>query len=82
MDRAAKISFATQAYDEQDKVISMANNLSCLLVFGIEDRGSIDVQWVDKSCKVSYQLPTQNKELAYERQVAMCMRAGTVVGAR
>ncbi|MFA8394297.1 hypothetical protein ACEPUD_29825 [Burkholderia ubonensis] len=51
-------------------------------MFGIEDKGSIDVQRGDNSCKVSYQLPTQNKELAYERQVAMCMRAGTAVGVR
>ncbi|AOI72397.1 FimD/PapC C-terminal domain-containing protein [Burkholderia ubonensis] len=82
MDRAAKISFATQAYDEQDEVISMANKLSCLLVFGIEDKGSIDVRWGDKSCKVSYQFPTQNKELAYERQAVSCTHARMVVGAR
>ncbi|AOI72399.1 hypothetical protein WI29_28820 [Burkholderia ubonensis] len=50
MGRAAKISFATQAYDEQDKVISMANKLSCPLVFGIEHLGHIDVRWGDGAC--------------------------------
>ncbi|KVA06390.1 FimD/PapC C-terminal domain-containing protein [Burkholderia ubonensis] len=82
MDRAAKISFATQAYDEQDEVISMANKLSCLLVFGIEDKGSIDVRWGDKQCTVGYALKAQNKELADERQAVSCTHARTVVGAR
>ncbi|KVZ49571.1 hypothetical protein WL18_05300 [Burkholderia ubonensis] len=82
MDRAAKISFATQAYDEQDKVISMANNLSCLLVFGIEDKGSIDVRWGDKQCTIGYALKPQNKELAYERMAASCTRLSTATGVK
>jgi len=50
--------------------------------FGIDDQRSIDVQWGNNSCKVSYQLPALNKELAYERPAAMCVGAGTVVGAQ
>ncbi|MGC2943932.1 hypothetical protein [Burkholderia ambifaria] len=50
--------------------------------FGIDDQRGIDVQWGNNSCKVSYQLPTLNKELAYERRAAMCVGAGTVVGAQ
>ncbi|WP_157381701.1 FimD/PapC C-terminal domain-containing protein, partial [Burkholderia ubonensis] len=70
------------AYDEQDEVISMANKLSCLLVFGIEDKGSIDVQWGDKQCTIGYALKPQNKELTYERQAASCVRSAMVTSVR
>ncbi|PAK12445.1 FimD/PapC C-terminal domain-containing protein [Burkholderia ubonensis] len=60
----------------------MVDNQSRLLVFGIEDKGSIDVRWGDKQCTIGYAPKPQNNALAYERQVAMCMRAGTVVGAK
>ncbi|AOJ64961.1 hypothetical protein WJ32_20680 [Burkholderia ubonensis] len=79
MDRAAKISFATQAYDEDDKVISMTNNLSCLLVFGIEDKDGIDVRWGDRQCTIGYALKAQNKELAYERVETQCS-VGKIAG--
>lgn len=81
-DEGGKVPFGAQAYDAKGKLLGMVDNQSRLLVFGIEDKGSIDVQWGNNSCKVSYQLPTLNKELAYERRAAMCMRAGTVVGAQ
>ncbi len=80
-DAGGKLPFGAQAYDAKGKLLGMVDNQSRLLVFGIEDKGSIDVSWGENSCKVSYQLPTRNKELAYERQVATCTRAGTVVGA-
>ncbi|MBR8128937.1 fimbria/pilus outer membrane usher protein [Burkholderia ambifaria] len=81
-DAGGKVPFGAQAYDAKGKLLGMVDNQSRLLVFGIEDQGSIDVQWGDNSCKVSYQLPTLNKELAYERRAAMCVGAGTVVGAK
>ncbi|AYZ63504.1 hypothetical protein EGY31_09960 [Burkholderia multivorans] len=51
-------------------------------MFGIEDKGSIDVRWGDKQCTIGYALKAQNKELAYERQTVSCTHARTVVGAR
>ncbi|PAJ79655.1 hypothetical protein CJO71_17910, partial [Burkholderia ubonensis] len=77
-----KVPFGAQAYDAKGKLLGMVDNQSRLLVFGIEDKGSIDVRWGDKQCTIGYALKPQNNALAYERQAAMCMRAGTVVGAR
>ncbi|PAJ93740.1 fimbria/pilus outer membrane usher protein, partial [Burkholderia ubonensis] len=81
-DEGGKVPFGAQAYDAKGKLLGMVDNQSRLLVFGIEDKGSIDVRWGDKQCTIGYALKPQNNALAYERQAAMCMRAGTVVGAR
>ncbi|MEN2469121.1 fimbria/pilus outer membrane usher protein [Burkholderia sp. GS2Y] len=71
-DRAGKIPFGAQAYDENGKVVGMVDNQSRLLVFGIKDQGSIDVRWGDGGCKVNYRLQPQNKALTYERQSVRC----------
>ncbi|VWB11811.1 fimbrial usher protein [Burkholderia lata] len=76
-DEGAKVPFGAQAYDAKGKLLGMVDNQSRLLVFGIEDKGSIDVRWGDKQCTIGYALPLKNKELAYERQPASCMRGDT-----
>ncbi|AOK18625.1 usher CupC3 [Burkholderia cepacia] len=75
-----KVPFGAQAYDAKGKLLGMVDNQSRLLVFGIEDKGSIDVRWGDKQCTIGYALKPQNKELAYERVAASCTRASTVAG--
>ncbi|KVU54030.1 usher CupC3 [Burkholderia ubonensis] len=79
-DEGGKVPFGAQAYDAKGKMLGMVDNQSRLLVFGIEDKGSIDVRWGDKQCTIGYALKPQNKELAYERVAANCMRASTVIG--
>ncbi|KVO42726.1 usher CupC3 [Burkholderia ubonensis] len=79
-DEGGKVPFGAQAYDAKGKLLGMVDNQSRLLVFGIEDTGSIDVRWGDKQCTIGYALKPQNKELAYERVAANCMRASTVIG--
>ncbi|KVN96217.1 hypothetical protein WJ85_23235 [Burkholderia ubonensis] len=60
----------------------MLGNPSRLLVFGIEDQGSIDVRWGDKQCTIGYALKPQNKELAYERMAASCTRLSTATSVK
>ncbi|MCY1562226.1 hypothetical protein D9M68_995850 [compost metagenome] len=50
----------------------MVDNLSRLLVFGVPDKGRVEVRWEGNSCAVNYNLPPVNKELSYERYQAMC----------
>lgn len=40
MDSGGKIPFGAQAYDKEERVVGMVDNLSRLLVFGIEDQGA------------------------------------------
>ncbi|PAK12443.1 hypothetical protein [Burkholderia ubonensis] len=63
-------------------MLGVVDNQSCLLVFGVEDPGGIDVRWGDRSCTIGYAPKPQNNALAYERQSAMCMRAGTMTGVK
>ncbi|MDF5980408.1 FimD/PapC C-terminal domain-containing protein [Pseudomonas aeruginosa] len=53
----------------------MVDNLSRLLVFGIEDQGRLSIRWSDGSCSVDYQLPPRNKDLTYERVALSCRRS-------
>ena len=41
MDSGGKIPFGAQAYDKEERVVGMVDNLSRLLVFGIEDQGRL-----------------------------------------
>ncbi|MFZ6048251.1 fimbria/pilus outer membrane usher protein [Pseudomonas sp. CR3202] len=72
-----EIPFGAQAHDEQDKVLGMVDNLSRLLVFGIEDQGRLLIRWSDGACTIDYRLPPANKELAYERVAASCRPSST-----
>ncbi|MDN7857546.1 fimbria/pilus outer membrane usher protein [Burkholderia cepacia] len=81
-DEGGKVPFGAQAYDAKGKLLGMVDNQSRLLVFGVADQGSIDVSWGDKQCTIGYALKPQNKELAYERQAASCVRAGTVTSVK
>ncbi|WP_157648990.1 FimD/PapC C-terminal domain-containing protein [Burkholderia ubonensis] len=67
---------------DQGKLYGMLGNPSRLLVFGIEDQGSIDVRWGDKQCTIGYALKPQNKELAYERMAASCTRLSTATSVK
>ena len=51
----------------------MVDNLSRLLVFGIQDQGRLSIRWSGGSCSANYQLPPKNKELAYERVELPCI---------
>ncbi|MDF5807265.1 FimD/PapC C-terminal domain-containing protein [Pseudomonas aeruginosa] len=55
--------------------MGMVDNLSRLLVFGIEDQGRLSIRWSDGSCSVDYQLPPKNKDLTYERVALSCRRS-------
>ncbi|KVN76110.1 hypothetical protein WL40_22465 [Burkholderia ubonensis] len=79
-NEGGKVPFGAQAYDAKGKLLGMLDNQSRLLVFGIEDKGSIDVRWGDKQCTIGYALKPQDKELAYERVAASCRRASTLAG--
>ncbi|HBN9874415.1 fimbrial biogenesis outer membrane usher protein [Pseudomonas aeruginosa] len=68
-----KIPFGAQAYDQSEKVVGMVDNLSRLLVFGIEDQGRLEVRWGEgSSCTANYQLPAKDKNLSYERMALVC----------
>ncbi|MCY1530499.1 putative outer membrane usher protein LpfC' [compost metagenome] len=67
-----KIPFGAQAYDEQDKVLGMVDNLSRLLVFGVKDQGRVHIRWGDSGCIADFVLPPLNKEVAYERIAQSC----------
>ncbi|MCY1365353.1 Outer membrane usher protein HtrE [compost metagenome] len=69
-----RIPFGAQAYDEQEKVIGMVDNLSRLLVFGLKDQGRLEIRWGEGACQASYQLPPRNKDLAYERVALVCRK--------
>ncbi|MDW9246931.1 papC C-terminal domain protein [Burkholderia cepacia] len=81
-DEDGKVPFGAHAYDAGGKLLGMVDNQSRLLVFGIEDKGRIEVRWGDKACTIGYALNPQNKALAYERQAVTCMRAGTVTSVK
>ncbi|WP_241241195.1 FimD/PapC C-terminal domain-containing protein [Burkholderia cenocepacia] len=81
-DEGGKVPFGAQAYDAKGKLLGMVDNQSRLLVFRIEDQGSIDVSWGDKQCTIGYALKPQNKELAYERQAVSCVRGGMTVNVK
>ncbi|MDT4842458.1 putative outer membrane usher protein LpfC' [compost metagenome] len=72
LDNGKKIPFGAQAFDESGKTLGMVDNLSRLLVFGVPDKGRVEVRWEGNSCAVNYNLPPVNKELSYERYQAMC----------
>ncbi|WP_332309649.1 FimD/PapC C-terminal domain-containing protein, partial [Burkholderia ubonensis] len=78
-DDGGKVPFGAQAYDAKGKLLGMVDNQSRLLVFGIEDKGSIDVQWGDKQCTIGYALKAQNTMLAYERVETQCS-VGKIAG--
>ncbi|MNT87369.1 Outer membrane usher protein FimD precursor [compost metagenome] len=67
-----KIPFGAQAYDEEGKSLGIVDNLSRLLVFGVKDRGRVDVRWEGSGCIFNYDLPPVNKNLSYERFSALC----------
>ncbi|MCY1305150.1 Outer membrane usher protein FimD [compost metagenome] len=69
-----KIPFGAQAYDEQEKVVGMVDNLSRLLVFGIADQGRLFIRWSEGTCVANYSLPEKNKDLAYERVALACRK--------
>lgn len=75
MESGGKIPFGAQAYDKEERVVGMVDNLSRLLVFGIEDQGRLSIRWSDGSCSVDYQLPPRNKDLTYERVALSCRRS-------
>lgn len=67
-----KIPFGAQAYDSQGNLLGVVDNLSRLLLFGIGDKGELDVRWGTKHCKVNYELPAANKEMIYEKFEFSC----------
>ncbi|WP_409077160.1 fimbria/pilus outer membrane usher protein [Pseudomonas sp. MRSN 12121] len=67
-----KIPFGAQAYGPQGKVLGVVDNLSRLLVFGIEDKGVMEIRWGDKRCELSYELAPADQHSAYERFDGVC----------
>lgn len=71
-EKGGTIPFGAQGYDEQGKPLGMVDNLSRLLVFGIADKGRLEIRWTEGTCVVDYKLPPVNKELVYESVVGLC----------
>ncbi|WDG45258.1 fimbria/pilus outer membrane usher protein [Pseudomonas chlororaphis] len=71
-EKDGAIPFGAQGFDEQGKPVGIVDNLSRLLAFGVKDKGALEVRWAEGSCKVNYELPPVNKDLAYERIDAVC----------
>lgn len=76
LEDGKQVPFGAQAIDAEGKTIGMVDNLSRLLVFGVPDSGRLKVQWSEGVCAVDYQLPAQNKGLAYERMELTCRAFG------
>lgn len=72
----SKIPFGAMAYDMDDKMIGMVDNMSRLLVFGIKDQGRLSIRWGESTCEGNYTLPQKNKALTYERVAMSCRISG------
>ncbi|KVM56515.1 hypothetical protein WJ58_13405 [Burkholderia ubonensis] len=68
--------------DETGKVLRMVGNPSRLRVFGIEDKGSIDVRWGDSQCAIGFALTPRNMEPACERQASSGVRASAAASVK
>lgn len=66
------VPFGAMVYGEDDTVLGMADNLSRVLVFGIQEQGRVSIRWSDGSCVADYALPPKNRDLAYERVPLSC----------
>lgn len=73
------VPFGAMAYGAEDKVLGMVDNLSRVLAFGVQEHGRVDVRWNGGACVADYQLPAQDKQLAYERVALSCV-APAVMG--
>lgn len=71
-----RIPFGAQAYDDNGKALGMVDNLSRLLVFGVESDGILSIRWEGRKCMASYKLPPRNPQLTYERVQAVCISRG------
>ena len=67
-----KLPFGAQAYGEGGRLLGSVDNASRLLVFGVPDKGNINVQWSKGSCVVRYDVPGVNRALMYERFDVKC----------
>ncbi|MNF01866.1 Outer membrane usher protein HtrE precursor [compost metagenome] len=72
LDSGQRIPFGAQAHDAQGKALGIVDNLSRLLVFGIDDQGTLELRWSTGACKAEYQLPAAHRERAYERFELLC----------
>lgn len=72
LSNGANIPFGAQAYGENGTVLGGVDNVSKLLLFGVEDKGVIAVKWASGQCKVSYEVPPVNKDLMFEMFDAIC----------
>ncbi|AZF03589.1 MULTISPECIES: fimbria/pilus outer membrane usher protein [unclassified Pseudomonas] len=77
LDTGGKIPFGAQAYDKKGKALGAVDSLSRLLVFGVDDSGTLSVRWGRDSCRFDYALPVANKNLAYEKFNYTCVYSGS-----
>lgn len=73
-DEGGSLPLGAQAYDGDGHLIGLIDNLSRLLVFGVQDSGRIEVRWSDSNCTAHYDLAPAEKGLAYERAQLVCQR--------
>ncbi|TKK14865.1 hypothetical protein PflCFBP13510_01620 [Pseudomonas fluorescens] len=73
LSNGQKLSFGAQAIGGDGDVLGTLDNASRLLLFGVKDQGSFDVQWKNGSCRVSYSVPPVNRELMCERFDVVCI---------
>ncbi|PMQ08167.1 Outer membrane usher protein FimD [Pseudomonas sp. AD21] len=72
LDNGKKIPFGAQAFDEKGNVSGVVDNLSRLLVFGVKDKGVLDIRWSNGSCRASYDVPPAKKDMMYEKFDVVC----------
>lgn len=71
-DDGSALPFGAMVYDLDDKALGMIDNQSRALVFGVGDRGRLDVRWNGGACTIDFQLPPANPALTYERVELTC----------
>lgn len=66
------IPFGAQLFDGQ-KLLAVVDNQSRALVFGIPDKGQLQVRWAGTSCSLPYSLPERDAALVYDQVSAACV---------
>jgi len=72
-DSGEPIPFGALASDAEGKALGIVDNLSRLLIFAQKDQGVLELSWSEGTCKVSYQLPIEHSERAFERLTMPCI---------
>nr|WP_312024309.1 fimbria/pilus outer membrane usher protein [Pseudomonas aeruginosa] len=67
-----RIPFGAQLFDGQ-KLLAVVDNQSRALVFGVTEKGKLQVRWAGGSCSLPYTLPERDASLVYDQVKAVCV---------